>query len=43
LKLQDPIQAILDALALQQRQGETSLIVKLEPGLIPEAMKARRD
>ena len=35
-----PIQEILDALALQQRQGETSLIVSLEPGLIPEAMIA---
>jgi hypothetical protein len=43
LKPQDPIQAILDALALQQRQGETSLIVRLEPGLIPEAMNALRD
>jgi hypothetical protein len=43
LKPQDPIQAILDALALQQRQGETSLIVTLEPGLIPEAMNALRD
>ena len=37
-----PIQAILDALASQQRQGETSLIVKLEPDLIPAAMDALR-
>jgi hypothetical protein len=43
LKPQEPIQEILDALALQQRQGETSLIVKLEPALIPEAMNALRD
>jgi hypothetical protein len=42
LKLQNPIQAILDALALQQRQRETSLIVRLEPDLIPEAMNALR-
>jgi hypothetical protein len=42
LKPQDPIQAILDALALQQRQRETSLIVTLEPDLIPEAMNALR-
>ena len=42
MKPQDPIQAILDALALQQRQRETSLIVRLEPGLIPEAMNALR-
>ncbi len=37
------INAILDALALQQRQGENSLIVKLEPGLIQDAMDALRD
>ena len=30
--------AILDALASQQRQGETSLVVTIEPDLIPEAM-----
>jgi hypothetical protein len=43
LKPQNPIQTILDALALQQRQGETSLIVRLEPDHIPEAMNALRD
>ena len=32
------IQAILDALAAQQRQGETSLTVRIEPDLIQEAM-----
>ncbi len=37
------IQSILDALATQQRQGETSLIVNLEPDLIPAAMDALRD
>jgi hypothetical protein len=42
LKPQDPIQAILDALALQQPQRETSRIVNLEPGLILEAMNALR-
>ena len=36
------IQAILDALASQQRQGETSLIVRLEPDLIPAAVDALR-
>jgi hypothetical protein len=36
------IQAILDALASQQRLGETSLIVRLEPDLIPAAMDALR-
>ena len=43
MKPQDPIQAILDALALQQQQGATSLIVRLEPDLIPAAMDALRD
>jgi hypothetical protein len=42
LKSQNPIQAILDALASQQRQRETSLIVRLEPHLIPAAMDALR-
>ena len=37
------IHAILDALALQKRQGETSLTVRIEPGLIEEAMNALRD
>ncbi len=34
------IPAILDALAAQQRQGETSLVVTIEPDLIQEAMNA---
>jgi DNA repair photolyase len=42
LKPYNPIDAILDALALQQ-QGETSLILRLEPGLIQDAMNALRD
>ncbi len=37
------INAILDALASQQRQGETSLIVRIEPDLIEDAMNALRD
>ena len=37
------INAILDALASQQRQGETSLVVTIEPGLIEEGMNALRD
>jgi hypothetical protein len=36
----NPINAILDALASQQRQGETSLVVSLEPGFIEDAMNA---
>jgi hypothetical protein len=39
----NPINAILDVLASQQRQGETSLIVRLEPGLVQDAMNALRD
>jgi len=42
LKPPNPIQAILDAIASQQRQRETSLIVTLEPHLIPAAMDALR-
>ena len=42
LKPENPINAILDALASQQRQGETSLIVRLEPDLIQDAMNALR-
>ncbi len=42
MKPQNPINAILDALASQQ-QGETSLIVKLEPNLVQDAMNALRD
>ncbi|HEY2390473.1 MAG TPA: hypothetical protein VGK22_04815 [Candidatus Angelobacter sp.] len=37
------INAILDALASQKQQGETSLIVRIEPGLIQDAMNALRD
>jgi hypothetical protein len=40
LKPKNPINAILDELAAQQRRGETSLIVRLEPGLIQDAMDA---
>lgn len=36
------INEILDALASQQQRGETSLVVTIEPGLIPEAMNALR-
>jgi hypothetical protein len=43
LKPDNPINAILDALAAQQRQGETSLIVRIEPDLIQDAMNALRD
>jgi hypothetical protein len=42
LKPQNQIQAILDALASQQRQGETSLIVRLDPDLIPAAVDTLR-
>jgi hypothetical protein len=42
LKPKNPINAVLDALASQQREGHTSLTVRLEPGLIEEAMKALR-
>ncbi len=34
----NPINAILDALASQQRPGETSLTVRIEPDLIEDAM-----
>ena len=43
MKPENPIDAILDALASQQRQGETSLTFRIEPGLIQEAMNALRD
>ena len=43
MKPKNPINAILDALASQQREGETSLTVSLEPGLIREAMNALPD
>ena len=38
LKPKNPIHAILDALAAQQRQGETSPTVRIEPDLIQDAM-----
>jgi hypothetical protein len=42
LKPKNSIDTILDALAAQQRQGETSLIVRIGPDLIQEAMNALR-
>jgi hypothetical protein len=42
LKPKNPINAILDALASQQQRGETSLIARLEPDLIQDAMNALR-
>ena len=38
----NPINAILDALALQQQRGENSLIARIEPGLIQDAMNVLR-
>jgi hypothetical protein len=38
LKPKNPIHAILDARAAQQRRGESSLTVKIEPDLIQDAM-----
>src|ERR1700727_1891499 len=43
MKPKNSINSILDALAAQQRQGETSLIVTIDPGLIQDAMNALRD
>jgi hypothetical protein len=42
LKPKNSIEKILDALASQQLQRETSLIVRLEPDLIPAAVDALR-
>jgi hypothetical protein len=42
LEPKNSIKAILDALASQQRRGETSLIVRLELGLIQDAMNTLR-
>jgi hypothetical protein len=42
LKPKNPINAILDALASQQQRGETSLIARIEPNLIQDAMNALR-
>lgn len=38
MKPKNSINDILDALASQQRRGETSLIVRIEPDLIQDAM-----
>ena len=43
MKPKNSINTILDALAAQQRQGETSLIVTIAPSLIQDAMNALRD
>jgi hypothetical protein len=42
LKPKNPINAILDTLASQQQRGETSLIVRLEPDFVPDAMNTLR-
>jgi hypothetical protein len=42
LKPKNTINTILDQLASQQRLGETSLIARLDPDLIQEAMNALR-
>jgi len=42
LKPKNTINAILDALASQQQRGETSLIVRIEPDLVQDAMNALR-
>jgi hypothetical protein len=42
LKPKNPINAILDQLVSQQQRGETSLIVRLEPDGIQDAMNALR-
>jgi hypothetical protein len=38
----NPIGAILDELAAQQRRGETSLITRIEPDQIQDAVNALR-
>jgi len=43
LKPNHPINAILDALASRQQQGETSLVVRIEPDILQDAMNALRD
>jgi len=43
LKTTNTIKAILDALALQRRQGETALMVRIEPHLIQSAINALPD
>ena len=38
MESKNPINAILEALAAQQRQGEPSLTIRIEPDLIQDAM-----
>ena len=38
MKSNNAIRAILDAIAAQQREGETALTVRIEPDLIQDAM-----
>lgn len=40
MKSTNTIEAVLDALASQRQQGETSLIVTIKPDLIQDAMSA---
>lgn len=42
MKSQKTTDAMLEAIAAQQQRGETSLIVRLEPDLIQDAMNALR-
>jgi len=42
VKPKNSVNEILDALASQQQRGETSLITRIEPDLIEEAMNALR-
>jgi hypothetical protein len=41
MKPKNPINAILDALASHEQRVETSLVVTIEPDLIPDAMNLR--
>ena len=41
MKPKNTTNAILDALAAQRRRGETSLVVTIEPGFVPDAMNLR--
>ena len=43
MKPTNTINAILDALAEQRRQGEKSLIAKIEPNLIQDAVSSLRE
>lgn len=42
MKPKNPINATLDALASQRQRGQNSLIVRLEPDLIQDAMNSLR-